>query len=138
MLRILNIRLSRCTVLSQLMRVPFPPLGSRRRVLRVDDFALYGDTYGTLLADATTLWAGRDAEQLGFHRRPTGSDSELYKRHNEVERSINRLHSGHAGALAAKFECADQGLPMVPRTRAYGMTQNTTSLLATMAVRSNQ
>ncbi|MFD0289602.1 hypothetical protein ACFQZP_50055, partial [Streptomyces lutosisoli] len=33
------------------------------------DFALYGDTYGTLLVDATTrlpltLWAGRDAEQL--------------------------------------------------------------------------
>ncbi|MER5689463.1 transposase [Streptomyces sp. NPDC002205] len=35
----------------------------------MDDFALYGDTYGTLLVDATTrlpltLWAGRDAEQL--------------------------------------------------------------------------
>lgn len=34
-----------------------------------DDFALYGDTYGTLLIDATarlplTLWEGRDAEQL--------------------------------------------------------------------------
>ncbi|MET9904758.1 transposase [Streptomyces sp. NPDC006446] len=47
MLRILNIRLSRCTVLSQLMRMPLPPL-----------------------VDATTrlplaLWEGRDAEQLG-------------------------------------------------------------------------
>ncbi|MFF2308382.1 transposase [Streptomyces sp. NPDC058128] len=35
-----------------------------------DDFALYGDTYGTLLVDATTrlpltLWEGRDADQLG-------------------------------------------------------------------------
>jgi hypothetical protein len=35
----------------------------------VDDFALYADVYGTLLADADTrlpieLWAGRDAEQL--------------------------------------------------------------------------
>ncbi|MGW0886018.1 transposase [Streptomyces sp. NPDC002671] len=35
----------------------------------VDDFARYGDTYGTLLVDATTrlpltLWEGRDAEQL--------------------------------------------------------------------------
>ncbi|MFE2945219.1 ISL3 family transposase [Streptomyces sp. NPDC059255] len=69
MLRILNIRLSRCTVLSQLMRVPFPPLVAPR-VLGVDDFALYGDTYGTLLVDATTrlpltLWEGRDAERLG-------------------------------------------------------------------------
>jgi transposase len=68
MLRISNIRLSRCTVLSQLTRVPLPPLESPR-VLGVDDFALYGDTYGTLLVDATirlplTLWEGRDAERL--------------------------------------------------------------------------
>lgn len=39
------------------------------RVLGVEDFALYGDTYGTLLVDASTrlpltLWEGRDAEQL--------------------------------------------------------------------------
>ncbi|MDK0523990.1 transposase [Streptomyces sp. ML-6] len=68
MLRILSIRLSRCTVLSQLMRMPLPPLETPR-VLGVDDFALHGDTYGTLLVDATTrlpltLWEGRDAEQL--------------------------------------------------------------------------
>ena len=67
-LRILNIRLSRCTVLSQLMRVPLPPLVTPR-VLGVDDFALYGDAYGTLLVDASTrlpltLWEGRDADQL--------------------------------------------------------------------------
>ncbi|MGW0012179.1 hypothetical protein ACWDVX_20830 [Streptomyces tendae] len=35
----------------------------------MDDFALYGDTYGPLLADPTTqlpltLWGGTDAEQL--------------------------------------------------------------------------
>ncbi|WBO68877.1 hypothetical protein [Streptomyces camelliae] len=69
MLRTLNIRLSRCTVLSQLMRVSLPPLITPR-VLGVDDFALYGDAYGTLLVDATTrlpltLWEGRDAERLG-------------------------------------------------------------------------
>ncbi|MFF4527622.1 ISL3 family transposase, partial [Streptomyces bluensis] len=68
MLRVLNVTLSRCTVLSQLMRMPLPPLVTPR-VLGVDDFALYGDTYGTLLVDATTrlpltLWEGRDAEQL--------------------------------------------------------------------------
>ncbi|MFE9139501.1 transposase [Streptomyces sp. NPDC007355] len=69
MLRILNIRHSRVAVLSQLMRVPLPPLVTPR-VLGVDDFALYGGTYGILLVDATTrlpltLWEGRDAEQLG-------------------------------------------------------------------------
>ncbi|WP_416237960.1 ISL3 family transposase [Streptomyces sp. NEAU-W12] len=73
MLRILNVRLSRCTVLSQLMRVPLPPLETPR-VLGVDDFALYSDTYGTLLVDATTrlpltLWEGRDAEQLSHWLR---------------------------------------------------------------------
>ncbi len=68
MLRILSIKLSRCTVLPQLMRVPLPPLETPR-VLGVDDLTLHGDTYGTLLVDATTrlpltLWKGRDAEQL--------------------------------------------------------------------------
>ncbi|WP_343298600.1 transposase, partial [Streptomyces sp. SID1034] len=68
MLSILNIALSRSTVLAQLMRAPLPPLVTPQ-VLGVDDFALYGDTYGTLLVDATTrlpltLWEGRDAEQL--------------------------------------------------------------------------
>ncbi|GLX37480.1 transposase [Streptomyces roseochromogenus] len=68
MLRILNIRLSRVAVLSQLMRVSLPPPVTPQ-VLGVDDFALYGGTYGTLLVDATTrlpltLWEGRDAERL--------------------------------------------------------------------------
>ncbi|MFI8829161.1 ISL3 family transposase [Streptomyces sp. NPDC053431] len=69
MLRILGIKLPRVALLSQLMRVPLPPLVTPQ-VLGVDDFALYGGTYGTLLVDATirlplTLWEGRDAEQLG-------------------------------------------------------------------------
>jgi hypothetical protein len=53
MLRVLNVTLSRCTVLSQLMRMPLPP-HTTSRVLGVDDFALYGDTCGTLLVNATT------------------------------------------------------------------------------------
>ncbi|WSJ89849.1 ISL3 family transposase [Streptomyces sp. NBC_01304] len=69
MLQVIHVALSRCTVLAQLMRVPLPPLVTPR-VLGVDDFALYGDSFGTLLVDATTrlpltLWEGRDAEQLG-------------------------------------------------------------------------
>lgn len=69
MLRVMNVRLSRPTVLTQLMRMPLPPPLVTPRVLRVDDFALNGDAYGTLLVDATTrlpltLWEGRDAEQL--------------------------------------------------------------------------
>lgn len=62
-------RLSRCAVLSQVLRVPLPPLATPR-MLGVDDFALYGETYGTLPVDATTLlpltlWEGRDAVSLG-------------------------------------------------------------------------
>lgn len=73
LLRILNVALSRCTVLAQLMRVPLPRLVTPR-VLGVDDFALYGDTYGTLLVDAETrlpltLWEGRDGEQLNYWLR---------------------------------------------------------------------
>jgi hypothetical protein len=69
MLRVVEVALSRCAVLSQLMRVPLPPLVTPR-VLGVDDFAFYGDTYGTHLVDATTrlpltLWEGRGADQLG-------------------------------------------------------------------------
>ncbi|MFI8880626.1 ISL3 family transposase [Streptomyces sp. NPDC055243] len=68
MLQVIGVALSRCTVLSQLMRAPLPPLVTPR-ALGVDDFALYGDSYGTLLVDATsrlplTLWEGRDAVQL--------------------------------------------------------------------------
>lgn len=69
MLRILNIRLSRVAVLSQLLRVPLPKPVTPQ-VLGVDDFALYTASYGSLLVDATTRltlthWEKREAEQLG-------------------------------------------------------------------------
>ncbi|MCY0955325.1 transposase [Streptomyces sp. H27-S2] len=49
-------------------RTALPQLATPR-MLGVDDLALYGDTYGTLLVDATTrlpptLWESRHAEQL--------------------------------------------------------------------------
>ncbi|WP_223279947.1 ISL3 family transposase [Streptomyces sp. SDr-06] len=68
LLQILNVPLSRTSVLFHLMRMPLPP-ASTPRVLGVDDFALYAEVYGTLLVDVDTrlpltLWEGRDAEQL--------------------------------------------------------------------------
>ncbi|MCZ4612369.1 ISL3 family transposase [Streptomyces sp. Lzd4kr] len=68
LLQILKAPLSRTSVLFQLMRMPLPP-APKPQVLGVDDFALYADTYGTLLVDAESrlpieLWSGRDAEQL--------------------------------------------------------------------------
>jgi len=68
LLRILKAPLSRTSVLFQLMRIPLPPTPTPQ-VLGVDDFALYADTYGTLLVDADSrlpieLWSGRDAGQL--------------------------------------------------------------------------
>ncbi|MEU9734826.1 ISL3 family transposase [Streptomyces sp. NPDC048002] len=68
LLQILQVPLSRTSVLFHLMRIPLPAAPTPR-VLGVDDFALYADVYGTLLVDADTrlpidLWAGRDAEQL--------------------------------------------------------------------------
>ncbi|WP_406299756.1 transposase family protein [Streptomyces sp. NBC_00150] len=68
LLRILNVPLSRTSVLFHLMRMPLP-VASTPRVLGVDDFALYAGTYGTLLVDVgtrlpLTLWEGRDADTL--------------------------------------------------------------------------
>ncbi|MGW1729067.1 ISL3 family transposase [Streptomyces sp. NPDC002306] len=68
LLQILQVPLSRTSVLFHLMRVPLPSTATPR-VLGVDDFALYADVYGTLLVDTDTrlpidLWAGRDAGQL--------------------------------------------------------------------------
>jgi len=76
LLHLLHAGLSRTSVLSHLMRIPLPtPVAPR--VLGVDDVALYGRAYGTLLVDAETrlpitLWEGRDAETLrdGLHEHP--------------------------------------------------------------------
>ncbi|MDQ0605087.1 transposase [Streptomyces canus] len=68
LLQILKAPLSRTNVLFHLMCMPLPAAPTPR-VLGVDDFALYADTYGTLLVDAESRlpidpWSGRDAEQL--------------------------------------------------------------------------
>lgn len=68
LLQNLKAPLSRTSVLFRLMRMPLP-LAPTPQVLGVDDFALYADTYGTLLVDAESrlpieLWSGRDAGQL--------------------------------------------------------------------------
>lgn len=68
LLGLLNAPLSRTSVLFQLMRVDLPAMATPQ-VLGVDDFALYGDVYGTLLVDGdtrlpVTLWEGRDAAAL--------------------------------------------------------------------------
>jgi transposase len=68
LLHLLHAGLSRTSVLFHLMRIPLPAPVTPR-VLGVDDFALYGRAYGTLLVDADTrlpitLWEGRDAETL--------------------------------------------------------------------------
>jgi transposase len=76
LLHLLHAGLSRTSVLSHLMRIPLPTPAAPR-VLGVDDFALYGRVYGTLLVDADTrlpitLWEGRDAETLRdwLHEHP--------------------------------------------------------------------
>lgn len=73
LLQIVKAPLSRTSVLFHVMRLPLPSPAAPR-VLGVDDFALYADTYGTLLVDAESrlpieLWAGRDAGQLAVWLR---------------------------------------------------------------------
>ncbi|MFG2661587.1 hypothetical protein [Streptomyces sp. NPDC048425] len=69
LLQILNMPLSRTSVLFHLMGRPLP-LAATPSVLGMDGFALYADVYGSLLVDAETwlpiaLWAGRDARAAG-------------------------------------------------------------------------
>ncbi|MFE7547943.1 ISL3 family transposase [Streptomyces gardneri] len=153
-LRILNIRLSRCTVLSQLMRVPLPPLETPR-VLGVDDFALYGDTYGTLLVDATTrlpltLWEGRDADQLSrWLREHPGVEvacrdgslayrqgiaggapdavqvSDRFHLWQGLSRRVQDIASAHRGCLPAALPPADESDP-APAEEAIGNTTEDT------------
>ncbi|MFE5946904.1 transposase [Streptomyces sp. NPDC056480] len=136
----MSIRLSRCTVLVQLMRVPLPPLETPR-VLGMDDFALYGDTYGTLLVDATTrlpltLWEGRDAEQLSrWPREHPGVEvacrdgsltyrqgiaggapgavqvSDRFHLWQGLSRRVQDIASAHCGCLPAALPPAGESVP---------------------------
>lgn len=70
-------------------------------MLGVDDFALYGGAYGTLLVDAATrlpltLWEGRDTEQLSHWLRdhsgvevacPPGVSSQMAHRFGRYARA---------------------------------------------------
>ncbi|HET6352882.1 transposase family protein [Streptomyces sp.] len=120
MLRILNIALSRCTVLSQLMRVPLPPLETPR-VLGVDDFALYGGTYGTLLVDATTrlpltLWEGRDAEQLSQWLREHPGVEVVCRDGSLIYRQGITAGAPDAVQVKATASISGRGSPAVSRT----------------------
>jgi transposase len=85
----------------------------------VDDFALYGDTYGTLLVDATTrlpltLWEGRDSEQLtGWLREHPGvevacRDGSLAYRHGLT------VGAPDAVQVSDRFQCAMRRLVVSP------------------------
>ncbi|MFC9461694.1 ISL3 family transposase [Streptomyces sp. NPDC056983] len=154
MLRILNIRLSRVAVLSQLMRVPLPPLVTPR-VLGVDDFALYGGTYGTLLVDATTrlpltLWEGRDAEQLArWLRQHPGVEiacrdgsltyrqginigapeavqvSDRFHLWQGLSRRVQDIASAHRGCLPAALPTVSASNPAPPEEPAGGTAVDT-------------
>ncbi|MET7860089.1 ISL3 family transposase [Streptomyces sp. NPDC005318] len=145
MLRVMNVRLSRCTVLAQLMRMPLPPLVIPR-VLGVDDFALYGATYGTLLVDATTrlpltLWEGRDAEQLSrWLRAHPGVEvacrdgsltyrqgiadgapdavqvSDRFHLWQGLSRRVQEVAAAHRGCLPAALPAPEQARPETPST----------------------
>ncbi|MGW7198505.1 hypothetical protein [Streptomyces chryseus] len=117
MLRILNVTLSRCTVLSQLMRVPLPPRETPR-VPGLNDFPLYGGTYGTLLVDATTrlpltLWEGRDAQQLGqWLREHPGV--EVACRGSLIYRHGITAGAPNAAQVSGRFQCAMRRLVVSP------------------------
>ncbi|MET9853174.1 hypothetical protein ABZY57_09540 [Streptomyces sp. NPDC006450] len=113
MLRILNIRLSVHRLVPADAGV-FPPLVAPR-VLGVDDFALYGDTYGALLVDVTTwlpltLWESRDAERLGhwFREHPgvevACRDGSLAYRQGITVGAPNVVQVRHRGRRAVPHE----------------------------------
>ncbi|WP_245685155.1 transposase [Streptomyces exfoliatus] len=157
----MNIRLSRVAVLSQLMRVPLPPLVTPR-VLGVDDFALHGGTYGTLLVDATTrlpltLWEGRDAEPLGrWLREHPGVEvacrdgsltyrqgiaggapdavqvSDRFHLWQGLSRRVQDIASAHRGCLPAALPRPARAVPHQPR-RPSGTPRRTVGPHATPA-----
>jgi hypothetical protein len=139
MLSILNIRLSRCTVLAQLMQVPLPPLVTPR-VLGVDDFALYSDTYGTLLVDAETRlpltrWEGRDAEQLSrWLRGHPGVESPAATARSPIGRAsptVPQRPSRSATASICGRACPGAFSKSPPLTAAGEVISHAVSVLAT-------
>ncbi|WP_438296259.1 transposase family protein [Streptomyces sp. HUAS TT7] len=118
LLQILQVPLSRTSVLFHLMRIPLPAAATPR-VLGVDDFALYADVYGTLLVDADTrlpieLWAGRDAEQLAAWLRTHPGVEVVCRDGSLVYRQGITDGAPDAVQVSDRFQCAMRRLVVSP------------------------
>ncbi|MGW3944498.1 hypothetical protein [Streptomyces phaeochromogenes] len=89
----------------------------------MDDFALYGDTYGdtdgTLLVDATTrlpftLWEGRDAEQLGRWLREHPGIEVVCRDGSLTYRQGITSGAPDALQVSDRFQCAMRRLVVSP------------------------
>ncbi|MGW5852194.1 transposase [Streptomyces sp. NPDC055254] len=90
MLRVLNVRLSRCTVIAQLMRVSLPPLVTPR-VLGVDDFAPYGDPPGRRHHPSPAQALGGPGRRTAQQMAPCASRSR-----DRLPRRLPHLPAGHS------------------------------------------
>ncbi|MER7694997.1 transposase [Streptomyces sp. NPDC097610] len=86
----------------------------------MDDFALYADTYGTLLVDAESrlpieLWSGRDAEQLASWLRAHPGVGVVCRDGSLVYRQGITEGAPDAVQVSDRFQCAMRRLCAVRR-----------------------